>query len=419
MKCGKIEKYLFFLLPAGLLFFVASFFLSSKPGSLSQNYLYFIIIPLVLTLCFSAKSIVTTLYNDGFFMAGALVLIVLCLPVFWTENFGIPLLLYALRRAFTILTLLISVYLIVRRQPRVVYIIPYLTVTLSTFVALLALWRYNTDYGFLSGVRLMPLKGSFVTLGQFNNSIRIGWIWGAASLFSLWIFLNEKKLEKTWASLVPILIIFPQLLLMIITYSRGPLLALMVSVLVLFSFNYDRLLLQKKVLLFVGITFAAAFVGLLLATGVDSFVIAMQGLGEKLWERGLSLRLEVWQAVFQETGDHYFLGQGLKPDTKFVVASGFVYDHSHNFLIDIYRYCGIAGVFVMASYLIYALKISLKKNKQIQLWGILLFYGCLCLLTNGKYPLADVSEFWFVFWLPIAFITVLRTMEDNDAVLLH
>jgi len=402
----KVLKTFLYLLAFGLLAFVAGFFFSPTPGTHEQIFLFLVNLPVVLLLACCWKRLQFDL-SEPFFLFTLAVLFYLALSSLWSPKFELATLVYFGRRILTLLSLFVAVLLVVRRFPDFEKLLVWVLVLLASISAVFVLIHHfhevNSRFALLS-----ITKGSFLSLGRYNTTIRVGWIWGGSCLCTLWLFMRIRG----WTSLLLAFLFVPQFILFILTLSRGPLLAFLLSGLIVFVLNI-RSFQEKKKLLIILAFLTVAIASLVGFDLTDKLTHGFtRGWTPDTGLSGLSHRLEIWQAVVQETRGSFILGQGFARKVPVTVASGMQFPHSHNFLVSVFRFSGLLGVLLVGMHLSVCLWISIShKNHRTRIWGLLLFYGCLCLLTNGKYPLAGLSEFWFIYWLPICMIYGLRTMN--------
>ena len=405
------------LAAAGLWVFITTFFLGRKPGTLSQNYLYAGIIPAALCLLFSFKDTTAALRHNRLIMATGVVLAVLVLPVCWSPALDRQLLQYALRRAATLASLFVICCVTARRFPKALRYLPEYIVVLAAAVAIVAVYHYHQRHGLFSGVRFSPHKGSIVSLGIYNNPIRIGWIWGATSLMTIWLAGHKVRRAGKWAWQVGYaLLLLPQLGLLFVSYSRGAILAFCIATPLTLLARHWRKRSFWAIVAALVVLAATAFGGWRLAQHYhpDETRRISKEMMRSFQGGNYSYRIAMWKTVIKETGDNILFGQGLIPNQEFTIPSGQTFKHSHNLFMDIYRYSGIFGVCVLLAYLAALLHGSFIGD-QPHPWGPMLVYGIVCLLTNGKYPLTNVSEYWFIFWVPIACVTALRARQPRKA----
>ncbi len=409
---GQINLFLNKTLSFGLILFILGFFLSPTPGNHEHIYLYFVIIPFILFLLTSYSDL-APYANDRLFIVTEIVLFYLAITVLWGEGSQPSDLFPQLRKVLSITILLLTVRIVLNNYPRLPEIIILLMSLAACVVAYLALIKF-LPANFETPSRFLPELGSIFGLGRYANPIRVGWTWGATALCTVWVFYSQSRLNYLWLFLV----LPPQLALLAVTFSRGPILALLLCLpIVLFLKRHAAI--EKRNILAV-LCFLAIGISASMAVGLDhkiySGLTRENNTFSKEASQGYSLRIPIWKESLKQTSNSVFLGRGVSEDNKKVTIDQGVYTHSHNFIIDVYRFGGLVGVILVTLHLLYCLTLSFRQcPHDHKIWGVLLCYGILCLLTNGKYVLNNLSEFWFIYWLPISFTYALRNMGFNPS----
>jgi len=404
---NSINLFLRNVLSIGLILLVLGFYLSPTPGNHERIYLYFIIIPFILLLLTSYSDL-APYTNDRLFIVTEIVLLYLTMTVLWRDGFQLIELFPQLRKLLSITVLLLTVRIALHHYPRLQGIVLLLMSLAACIVACLALIKFLPTH-FETQARFTPKVGSILALGRYSNPIRVGWTWGATALCTLWIFYSQKGKNYLWLFLV----LPPQLALLVATFSRGPLLAFFICLPIVLFFKRHAVL-EKRNLVAV-LCFFAIGISASMATGLGHKVYSGLTRGRNNFSheasQGYSLRIPIWRNVIKQTSHHIVFGQGFSKENKIILSDKLSFTHSHNFIIDVYRFGGLIGVMLVTMHLLYCLTIAFRHSPQDhKIWGVLLCYGILCLLTNGKYVLNNLSEFWLIYWLPISFIYALRNM---------
>lgn len=185
----------------------------------------------------------------------------------------------------------------------------------------------------------------------------------------------------------------PFIIVMLLAKSRGPQLALLATVPFIYyiqKVDVKKICFQLLVFLVVaGIAFYF----------VDSIKI--------LFSRGITFpyRTEIWTVSLGESFDYFWFGQGASHKPLLIMANGSEFKHSHNTLLAIFRMGGSIGLCLFIVIIILSFFTAFEQSKRMErLWALWLFFGVLCLMTNGQYPLTRPTSLWLSFWLPIIFI---------------
>ena len=217
---------------------------------------------------------------------------------------------------------------------------------------------------------------------------------GMLFLMSLWVIVDQ---SQWWRRLAILGLAIPFVLVMLLSKSRGPQLALLLS---LPLFAYFR---GMKIRHFVLMALALLM--------VMASVLFFTGTAKQLFSRGLEFpyRVDIWMISLREGFEYFWFGQGMSEQAP-IFVDGNKFNHSHNIVLSIFRMGGITGVVLFALNFVLCLWVGLKQEKPVtKLWVLLLFFGVVCLMTNGRYPLTRHTSIWFAYWIPIAFIAANAT----------
>ena len=263
-----------------------------------------------------------------------------------------------------------------------------------------AIYRYFTefiqpDYWPRLGHRSNIVGQEIVdaSLGRFTSPIRLGSVCGVLALMGLYRFFYITYYRSMIN--IPMVILFISTLLL--TKSRGPLMALILSAVILslvFRANKSKTFLSLGVIVLAGL-----ILGLLIKMGHPV-------LSRTFHE---SHRLIIWQEVVSQIGDHLIFGQGIREDRS-LYAGQRDYEHSHNCLLSTVRYSGVVGGVLILTQFILTIQVALRsKNSYSKLWLVIMVFGMLAGLTNGAYMLSKLKEDYFLYWIPMAFIWANKT----------
>lgn len=246
------------------------------------------------------------------------------------------------------------------------------------FYTLMILWK-GPDF-----VALLASRSSFQSLSG----------WGVSNPISSAIYLCVVVLAAWW--LLPnkprhiqfglVLLIAVSVVLVFLTKSRGPMLALFATLLLLSFCRRSR----EDVLLLVFGCLAA----LVIILTTDVFSIAMQRATAP------NYRLEIWGQALEQVRYSLFFGQGFGHNANIEILPSVSVTHSHASVLEVFRVGGLIGGGLFLSVLFYLAKdsISSRRGMFFLLW---LIFGLLCLSTNGRMLLGRPSIEWFCFWIPL------------------
>lgn len=214
---------------------------------------------------------------------------------------------------------------------------------------------------------------------------------GMLLLAAFWLFLGEKNV---YIKSLYIGLSIPFVLIMLLAKSRGPQLAFILTLPVL---AYYRNVSIKK--------FYLSLLAMILVLG---WIILWSDMAKQIFDRGLTFpyRQEIWMVSLKESLQFFWFGQGASHNPQIYLSNGEHFNHSHNIVLSVFRMGGVVGVLLFVINIGLCFVASFKRKGTIDcLWGVWLFFGLLCLLTNGQYPLTRPTSLWFAYWIPVAFIT--------------
>jgi O-antigen ligase len=184
--------------------------------------------------------------------------------------------------------------------------------------------------------------------------------------------------------------------LMFLTQSRGPLISLTIT---LFLVSATRRC--KDDLILWGGTLAICVVSTLLLD-------IMPSITERV--NAPDYRLDIWSRAVGLIKENPLFGQGYGDSANIAIR---VYEkdvfvtHSHSSIIETFRVGGLIGGFIFIAMILSNTRIRPKTASVGQCFFLSwLFFGLLCLSTNGRLPFIRPSVEWFAFWIPL-FLTAL------------
>ncbi|NOR70643.1 MAG: hypothetical protein GQ532_13280 [Methylomarinum sp.] len=369
-----IEVWLIF----ALTLFILGYFIF--PTSSKQNTFFYIgvCIPIVLLLpAYFAK-----LKLQNWLIASTLIFsFYLFLNSLWSIHFSTEQTLRYLRYLFTLYCLFAAVLFVGYKKPNYSgFIFPALVVV-GFFHSIYGIWdHFNTFKDpFLH-------RYSATYYNPIDSALRVGLL----LLTCLWLMMES----KTWRDkFLYLCLSIPFIIIILLAKSRGPQLALLVTL--PFIAVFQEISFKKFTIFSLGILFAFGLVFFF----SDSL--------KMLFSRGLTFpsRGEIWLVSIGESLEHFWFGQGASHKPSLKMADGGVFTHSHNILLAIFRMGGFIGASLFLVNLFLCFFAGFTERKRLEkLWVIWLLFGVLCLMTNGQYPLTRPTSLWFAYWIPIIFI---------------
>lgn len=171
-----------------------------------------------------------------------------------------------------------------------------------------------------TGDPLVRLEG----MGAASNSVVAALLFGAALLYALVRLLPSAKTAMGRAAVL--LTGLALLTAMVLTQSRGPLVALVAALAVTMAVEFRR------------------HWRWMLPAGAAAAAIVMLAGGHALLVRGFSYRPEIWREALERWTEHPWLGIGASSRIQFVMAYGETINSAHNIFLSALLYSGIVGL---------------------------------------------------------------------------
>lgn len=276
------------------------------------------------------------------------------------------------------------------------------------------------SFALISGLAALIPVSVYIVNGDFSERITgagfLGHpIRGASTLLVLWAFgaigflLAKSRMGLLdWALLVVSgALVF---LFVVLSQSRGPIGAavllfglLLISV-SLKSANRKSLFLWGSGLL-VGLAASLWFSG------------AYESILEKVSDRGLSYRLEIWTAVIQHASSFWTFGVGQAtdfidtlPGKDLATDVGLTFDHTHNIFLQALLVGGVPALMLIVVIIgSLVLRLALMKHESLEvrvgILALLLLVVSINVTDTIRF-LSSPKPDWVLFWAPMAFCAI-------------
>lgn len=228
--------------------------------------------------------------------------------------------------------------------------------------------------------------------GETRNAILGASIMGICTMFALGRCIRGGRWWPLWAASVPVFLAF-----IIMTGSRGPLLAVLLASLVFLPSCSMRI--------YAGVLLACVAVAVAIASWQPDWVMAVVS---RAIERGTSYRLEIWQEALAEIARRPLLGHG--PTASLRIDGGFGH-HPHNLYLSAWFYSGVVGLGLLVAAQAWILRDlqRLAAGAEQRTCLALMLHAVLSGLTDLSQIIKGPGELWYIVWLPMAFaLAVLR-----------
>ena len=357
------------ILQCSVVIFLASFVISPT-SKIINNIFYFIVIPSVI-LHYGEISF-KDLYSKYKWIFGFL--IYFWLSSFWSSDFEISKTFGEFKNVLYLSFFILSIDLCLQKtsNDNLFKFLLYLSVCISIVIIFNLIYFYTHN----------PISTRMHGLFALGHEIKSVWILGPIAIFMLHYIINNDT--DKYSALFSVLVL-PILAFIILTQSRGPLIALFVAVGVMLvkKNNY-------KVYLALGIL-ALIYLAYYYFIGHES--------------RGLSFRNDIWMHFINKSLDNLWLGHGILADKTFS-KYGELFRHPHNVFLSILFHGGIVGVILFGKIIIDMLFTTSKytANQVLSCLNIIMIFTLVCFLTDGSLPIDSSKAVWINFWVPVILI---------------
>jgi O-antigen ligase len=234
---------------------------------------------------------------------------------------------------------------------------------------------------------LLPFDTRFTGFGLATHPIIGATLYGAALLacaFALLPCTTDRRMRLVWIGFIVLCAAF-----MLVSGSRGPLLALAAALLVGLAIADRRIAVAVAALIVAGIAAGALF---------DLRAI------EILYERSQSGHFEIWQQALAAIAERPWFGHGSLVDIDFVAQHGSGRS-PHNLLLANQLYGGLPATLLLAALLVAAGRQGWRAARAGEpIYLVLLVFACTASLFDTRSLVQNLGREWITLWLPIALL---------------
>ncbi|MCI1680497.1 MAG: O-antigen ligase family protein [Ewingella americana] len=261
--------------------------------------------------------------------------------------------------------------------------------------SILAIYLISIDYQNLLTSRLISIKSP----GP-SNVIDVGGYFAIGIILS---FISFKESHKK-VYLYSAFLLFTALLL---TQSRGPVIALLISLAITSHF---KILTKKNVLYSLPILAAVAilfsYIGI-----AEILVMRFQELSTQV-----HLRTSIWQHSLEVISKAPFFGYGFEKELQFINYSGEHITTTHSLYLGVLLKGGLVGLALFLSLMGYGVLQAINAVKEERrLEAALFFFMTIFYISQGMFNVGNPSEAWYLFWFPLGLIISGQLRERNRA----
>lgn len=208
-------------------------------------------------------------------------------------------------------------------------------------------------------------------------------------ILSLMVFRDTQQKKVLLA--IPPLFAF-----MVLTQSRGPLIALLAA---LALTTHYRTLNKKTTMLIVAALILTAAMVLLSSSG-EMLITRFAQLYQQSF-----VRMSIWRHSVSLIEQAPFFGYGFKSELAFTNYTGEFIHTTHSLYLGALLKGGLVGFCLLAGLLAFGARLALRYHKagrrlEAALYLFMLIFYC----SQGMFVIANPAEFWYLFWFPLAMV---------------
>lgn len=233
-------------------------------------------------------------------------------------------------------------------------------------------------------------------LGVLNHPITAAYFYAIVALITFFAVLESTSSRLLKGLLLGALAIL--LAYVVLTASRGPMLALCVAVVAGAVLTRNRLLIAGFVV--VGVTLA--LIGIVQDVGPYN-VLA----------RASNHRVEIWLGILDRIAENFWFGNGIKADAAVLMSNGGTARHAHQLFLGNHFYGGVPATVLLLILLATAARVAIRhflKTGQVVHVTLLVFVVVAGMVDFGVF-LRSPNLIWFYFWFPVVLIAGLETSD--------
>ena len=198
-------------------------------------------------------------------------------------------------------------------------------------------------------------------------------------------------MRLVWLAVIVLSAVF-----MLVSGSRGPLLALAAALLV------GLVIADRR---------AALGVAALLVAGIAAGALLDLRPIEILYERGQSGHFEIWQQALAAIAERPWFGHGSLVDIDFVAPHG-PGRSPHNLLLANQLYGGLPATLLLVALLLLAGRQGWRAARAGEpVYLVLLVFGCAASLFDTRSLVQNLGREWITLWLPIGLLSARESLQ--------
>lgn len=217
-------------------------------------------------------------------------------------------------------------------------------------------------------------------------------------ILSLVVFRDTQQ-KKVLLS-IPVLFAF-----MVLTQSRGPLIALLSSL----ALTTSYLALNKKTAVSIVAVLILA-IGAVVFSPIGELLITRFG---ELYQQSF-VRMSIWRHSGLLIAQAPFFGYGFDKELTFTNYTGEFIHTTHSLYLGALLKGGLVGFGLFAGLLVFGAVLAVRHlNAGRRLEATLYFFMLIFYCSQGMFVIANPAEFWYLFWFPLATVFAQPVPPDS------
>lgn len=360
-----------------IIFIVGFFVLSTR---MHRNYFYlFLLIPFFLSTNISCLK---KIKYSKIFLVTSFFCVYMFITLLWADGVSLEYSYESIRKGFLVVIFLVLTMVFFQNNwdlvPR---FFKYTCFLAGVFSCITMILFYDTN----------QLSERITGMGTLDNPIMAGNSYALVVLIAFFYFLVKKEVELR-DKIKYFLVVVAAVMFVVLSQSRGPLLALAVTLIccaVVFTPKYLSWILVGFILPLMTVYFSGLVNFTSLITRADSYRIS-------IWQQS-------WDIFLQHPLFGYGFG-GARPEI--FIAESLPASHSHNLFLATMLDGGVVALVLIVALLVISTFWSIRYFREtgdVTLLALMMF-AVLGNLTDGKTPIASPNHQWLYFWLPIGLV---------------
>jgi len=380
----EFTSHYFFIL---LIFFIIGFFCIPERSLIHRNF-YYIFIFLPALIIFLRDHSLKTVTHENLFLFILLFLLYMALSLGWSEHRTWNELFDTTRYILLILSFPLVITLALRNGGWQIDDLLWWSMLGISIVALITIITFYTNNSFPYD----RLEGLGRTVSNPTTNANMHGLFAIIGL--TFLVQNRKRVDLFLpAQTITLLSTFILCSYVILTQTRGALLALIVATSLLLILNK-----KWKAILLLALIAVATIASIELSESIRG-----------LFERGPGTRPYIWLESLRLVAEKPLFGHGVATEIEFrFLFNGDTrtYGNPHNIILYILVHYGLLGLFLWSILSLYAIRSATYIGNTTKIWSliVILVYCLTAMMFNSRAILASPNAVWLLYWFPIGLI---------------